>query len=162
MSASATGEMLVKSKTYRLKAATFTLDCRGLKAMLLSIDMQHVMAGGGTLTSEFRLGYSSGKYSGGKQLVGAAGFEYVRNKSWELGGKTFERDIKISISAGFRLLLSDPGNADFLFSGSFDADRVSGSLGCKWSSNGLDFRCDGELRLNPSWAGIYKKTWGDL
>lgn len=162
MSASATGEMLVKSKTYRLKAATFTLDCRGLKAMLLSIDMQHVMTGGGTLTSEFRLFYSSGKYSGGKQLVGGAGFEYVRNKSWELADKTFERDIKISISAGFLLYLSDPGNADFQFSGAFDADRVSGSLGCKWSTDGMDFRCNGNLRLNPRWAGVYDKTWGDL
>jgi hypothetical protein len=162
MSASATGEMLVKSKTYRLKIATFTLDCRGLKGMTLSIDMQHVMAGGGTLTSEFRLVYVNSKYGGGKSLMGAAGFEYVRNKSWELADKTFERDIKISISAGFRLLLSDPGNADFQFSGSFSADRVSGSLGCMWATNGMDFRCNGELRLNPRWAGIYNKTWGDL
>ena len=39
---------------------------------------------------------------------------------------------------------------------------VSGAVGCSMDPGGADFTCGGELRLNPSWAGVYHFNWGDL
>ncbi|MFM8862723.1 MAG: hypothetical protein ACKOIA_09780 [Acidimicrobiia bacterium] len=161
ISASATGKLVVKSKTYELKEASFRFACRWLDRLVLAIDMEHDKTGGGTAVAEFRLKYGRiGWFSNG--LSGGATFEYDRSKSWELYGQTFGRSITIRIEVGFSLIVGNENKADFGFGGSFSADRVSGSLGCEWTSSGKDFRCNGELRLNPSWAGIYYKTWGDL
>jgi hypothetical protein len=40
---------------------------------------------------------------------------------------------------------------------------VSGSFGCVYQhSDSDDFGCAGQLRLNPSWAGVYRAQWGDI
>lgn len=164
VSASASGEMLVKSKTYRLKEASFRFTCQGIESLVLAIDMEHVKTGGGSIFADFRVAYRNINAPGLKfrGLMGAAAFEYQKSKSWELADKDWERNITIRIGVEFRLALSNSSSADFFFGGSFEADRVSGSLGCKWASSGMDFRCDGKLRLNPRHAGVYEKTWGDL
>ena len=47
--------------------------------------------------------------------------------------------------------------------GYFDADRVSGAIGCVFQiTPDDDFECGGQLRLDPSWAGVYHFEWGDL
>ena len=159
-SASASGSMKVKSKTYTIKDASFRLTCNGLQSLTLAINMEHTSSGGAVLTTEFRLNYS--KTSSQTSLAGGASFGYQKYGSWSLYGSTFSRHISINIYANFSLVVGSESSAAFSFGGGFNADRVSGSLDCLWTSTSSDFRCSGSLRLNPSWAGIYHKTWGDL
>jgi hypothetical protein len=55
-----------------------------------------------------------------------------------------------------------PQNSVFKFEGDFEADRVSGKIGGKIDAGGKDFTVGGELRLNPSWAGVYHFDWGEM
>jgi hypothetical protein len=159
-SAAASGQMKVKKKTYNLKDASFRLTCNGLQSLSIAIDMEHVKHGGGSIFQEFRLAYANS--NGTRTLAGGTKFEYGRRGTWTLAGSKFSRGITITIYVNFSLSVGNENAADFAFGGGFDADRVSGSLGCSWTSDEMDFRCGGTLRLNPSWAGIYRKDWGDL
>lgn len=160
IAASASGEMIVKKKTYRLEEASFRFTCDGLKSLVLAINMEHEIKGGASISTEFRIDYSS--LFGTKKLSGSAAFEYEREFSETFAGRDFDRNVTVGIEVEFELRVGSESQADFSFGGSFDADRVSGDIGCEWESSNMDFRCSGELRLNPSWAGVYRRTWNIL
>lgn len=163
-SASAYGKMVVQKKTYNLTDASFSFKCGRLDRLTLAIKMEHQKATGGTATEEFRLNYGAIKMGSNSlyKLEGGAKFSYRRSGSWELYGQTFSRDIQISIYVDFFLFVDSPWTASFDFGGRFDAERVSGSIDCEWKSDGNDFSCRGDLRLNPSWADVYYKSWSGL
>lgn len=160
ISASASGELIVKKKTYRLEEASFRFTCEGLESLVLAINMEHEKIGGVSIFTEFRVDYSS--RNGIKKLAGSAAFEYKREFSETLAGRDFDKDVTVRIEVEFELVVGKESSAGFSFGGSFDADRVSGDIGCEWESSNMDFRCSGELRLNPSWAGVYRRTWNIL
>ena len=159
IAASASGEMIVKEKTYRLKEASFQFTCKGLVSLVLAINMEHETLGGSSIFTEFRVDYST---DGINKLSGSAVFEYNREFSESLAGRDFDKNVTVRIEVEFELRIGRESEADFSFGGSFDADRVSGEIGCEWESSNSDFRCSGELRLNPSWAGVYRRTWNIL
>ena len=159
IAASASGEMIVKEMTYRLKEASFQFTCKGLVSLVLAINMEHEIMGGSSIFTEFRVDYST---DGINKLSGSALFEYSREFSETFAGNDFDRNVRIDIEVEFELRIGRESEADFSFGGSFDADRVSGEIGCEWESSNKDFRCSGELRLNPSWAGVYRRTWNIL
>ena len=160
IAASASGEMIVKKKTYRLEEASFRFTCDGLESLVLAINMEHEIKGGASIFTELRVDYSS--QNGIKKLSGSAAFEYKREFSETLAGRDFDKDVTVRIEVEFELVVGKESSAGFSFGGSFDADRVSGDIGCDWESSDMDFRCSGELRLNPSWAGVYRRTWDIL
>lgn len=44
--------------------------------------------------------------------------------------------------------------------GYFDADRVSGDIGCTFeAAPSTDFTCGGDIRINPSFAGVWHYDW---
>ena len=152
--------MIVKKKTYRLEEASFRFTCEGLESLVLAINMEHEIKGGASIFTEFRIDYSS--QNGIKKLSGSAAFEYKREFSETLAGRDFDKSVTVRIEVEFELVVGKESSARFSFDGSFDADRVSGDIGCDWESSDMDFRCSGELRLNPSWAGVYRRTWDIL
>ena len=159
IAASASGEMIVKEMTYRLEEASFQFTCKGLVSLVLAINMEHEILGGSSVFTEFRVDYST---VGIDKLSGSAVFEYNREFSESLAGRDFDKNVTVRIEVEFELRIGRESEADFSFGGSFDADRVSGEIGCEWESSNKDFRCSGELRLNPSWAGVYRRTWNIL
>jgi hypothetical protein len=159
IAASASGEMIVKEMTYRLKEASFQFTCKGLVSLVLAINMEHEILGGSSVFTEFRVDYST---DGINKLSGSAVFEYQREFSETFAGRDFDKNVTVRIEVEFELRIGRESEADFSFGGSFDADRVSGEIGCEWESSNKDFRCSGELRLNPSWAGVYRRTWNIL
>lgn len=162
IAASASGEMIVKKKTYRLEEASFRFTCEGLESLVLAIDMEHVIKGGTSTFTDLRISYLESPTTGVKTLSGSTTFEYDRDFSEKLYGRDFDRSITVLIEVDFSLRIGMESAAEFSFGGSFDADRVSGSVGCEWRSSGMDFTCSGELRLNPSWAGVYYRDWNVL
>ena len=160
IAASASGEMIVKKKTYRLEEASFRFTCEGLESLVLAINMEHEIKGGASIFTELRVDYSS--RNGIEKLSGSAAFEYKREFSETFDGRDFDKDVTVRIEVEFELVVGKESSAGFSFGGSFDADRVSGDIGCDWESSDMDFRCSGELRLNPSWAGVYRRTWDIL
>ena len=159
IAASASGEMIVKEMTYRLEEASFQFTCKGLVSLVLAINMEHEILGGSSVFTEFRVDYST---DGINKLSGSAVFEYQREFSETFAGRDFDKNVTVRIEVEFELRIGRESEADFSFGGSFDADRVSGEIGCEWESSNKDFRCGGELRLNPSWAGVYHYDWNIL
>ena len=96
-------------------------------------------------------------------FFGSVDLSASRTFSKKYKGKRFRRGVTIGIGFGATVYQPSPG-ADFTggagAGGYFDANRVSGGIGC--AVEGTDFTCGGRLRLNPSWAGIYHYTWDGL
>lgn len=96
-------------------------------------------------------------------FFGSVDLSASRTFSKKYKGKRFHRGVTIGIGFGATVYQPSPG-ADFTggagAGGYFDADRVSGGIGCGVLGN--DFTCEGRLRLNPSWAGVYHDTWDEL
>lgn len=105
-----------------------------------------------------------------KALIGVVGVsserEFKRGYKDSSGHtKDFDRIVTVGMFLSVAVYLPDSGStaytASITMGGYFDADRVSGLVGCTFS-NTADPRCGGELRLNPSWAGLYHYQWNDL
>lgn len=96
-------------------------------------------------------------------FFGSVDLSASRTFSKKYKGTRFRRGVTIGIGFGATVYQPSPG-ADFTggagAGGYFDADRVSGGIGCGVLGN--DFTCEGRLRLNPSWAGVYHYTWDGL
>lgn len=159
-SSDADGTLKLGSSTYTLEGASFSFDCNGVNKLYLKISYDHVSSwNNATVTSTFELNYP---YNGKQVLYGAAGFSYTRHFSDKYKDRTFSKDVSVSINMSLTLDTKDPGSSSLAFSGSFDADRVSGDISCDATNGWGDFTCSGELRLNPSWAGVYHSNWDGL
>lgn len=167
MSALAKGTLKVKSTEYNLTEASFRLTCNGLQSLVLSIDYLHSPKWNpGVLgTKQFTFRFVN-MQPFGKFLSGSTDLSYKRGFSKRYCGavtcKTFDRNVTVGINMSFSMNTANPGGGSFAFGGEFSADRVSGAIGCAWDGDGKAFTCGGQLRLNPSWAGVYRFTWGDL
>lgn len=159
-STSANGQLTVGSKDLTLEGANFAFDCNGVKSLYLKVNYEHTAKWSGAKRQSYlELSYP---YNGKNVLYGDAGFKFERTVSKKYKGRTFHRGVDISFDMQLTVDPGNPQNAAFSFRGDFDADRVSGAIGCSMDEGGADFTCGGRLRLNPSWAGIYHVEWGDL
>lgn len=104
------------------------------------------------------------KYQQG--YLGSVDLSAKREFKKKYDGKNFERNVEIGLAFGVAVYQPTSGaqyTSVIGLAGKFDADRVSGDIGCKFQvSPGTDSDCGGKLRLNPSWAGVYHHTWSDL
>lgn len=117
------------------------------------------IAGTYTTPSRDKVTYAAG-------FFGSVDLSAKREFSKKYRGKRFKRGVTIGLAFGVAVYQPTPG-AQYTSviggGGYFDADRVSGGIGCKFqTSPGTDMDCGGRLRLNPSWAGVYHHTWDDL
>ena len=159
-SSAADGKLTVGSRTVDLIGANFAFDCNGINNLYLKIQYDHKMKwSGGTSTASLELSYP---YNGEKKLFGDANFSYQRTFSAKYKDRRFRRGVDVTFDMRLTVDTVTPSNSAFSFEGDFDADRVSGKIGCNMDGDGNDFTCGGELRLNPSWAGVYHADWGDL
>lgn len=167
-STSADGSLTVGSRDLTLEEAAFAFDCKGINNLAFKINYAHTMKwNGASVNSYLQFKYPSyndgSTYNGGKAyFYGAAGFQYERHFSKRYRGRTFSKDVQVKFNMSIAVDPGNPGDSSFSFGGEFDADRVSGRISGSMDSGGGDFTTSGELRLNPSWAGVYHYTWDDL
>ena len=136
--------------------STLTITCDGVQNLSLDVEYAHV-GKAGTVTEQLVLEYPNADGN----FYGETEFSYKNHFSKKYSGRTFSKDVTISIGMAITIDPSgDAGDDVFEFWGGFDADRVSGDLDCVVSTS--DFTCSGKLRLNPSWAGVYHHTWDNL
>ncbi len=161
-SSAADGTLIVGGRTLTLQAASISLNCNGVQQLHLDVSYAHTAKWNGvSSTARLRLDYPT-VINGTKYLDGEVDFAYKRHFSKKYKGRTFSRDVSVEITFGLTVNPQRPSDSGFDFLGRFDADRVSGAVGCSMDPGAKDFTCGGELRLNPSWAGVYHFNWGDL
>lgn len=161
-SSSADGTLIVGGRTLTLESASIAVNCHGVQRLNLSVYYSHKAKWNGIRsTAHLSLVYPT-VISGTNYLKGEVDFGYERHFSKKYQGKTFSRDVSVEISFSLTINPARPSSSGFAFSGRFDADRVSGDVGCSMDPGATDFSCGGELRLNPSWAGVYHFDWGEL
>jgi hypothetical protein len=158
----ADGTLVVGSRTLALETAEISVNCNGVQKLLLSVYYAHTAKWNGiSSTAHLKLEYP--KLLGGtKYLRGQVEYGYKRHFSKKYEGRTFSKDVSVAIAFALTVNPLRPADSGFAFSGAFDADRVSGEVGCSMDPGGADFTCGGKLRLNPSWAGVYHFDWGSL
>lgn len=167
-STSADGSLTVGSRNVNLEQAVFAFDCNGIKNLAFKINYAHKMKWNGAnanayLQFKYPSASGGGTYSSGtKYFYGAAGFSYERRFSKKYKDRTFSRGVDVNIDMSITVNPQKPQESGFSFDGEFDADRVSGEISASLDADGGDFTAGGRLRLNPSWAGVYHHTWGDL
>jgi hypothetical protein len=158
----ASGSLTVGSRNYSLIDAQFKVNCNGIQKLYLKVLYVHQVKWNGVLAkSHLEIDYPK-VINGKNYLYGDVGFSYVRHFSKKYKGKTFSRDVSVAFDMNLTLDPGNPAGAGFSFEGDFNADRVSGAIGCSMDVGSKDFTCGGRLRLNPSWAGIYHFDWGDM
>jgi hypothetical protein len=160
--ASADGNIKIASATVVLEeGSSITVDCEGVQNLLFDLTYVHTGHGGTQLSEELIMEYPK-VISGKSYFYGETDFSYKRSFSKKYSGQTFSKSVEISIDMTVSVNPDDPASSGFSFGGSFDADRVSGDVGCELPPASNDFDCSGKLRLNPSWAGIYHENWSGL
>ena len=73
-----------------------------------------------------------------------------------------ERHVKIGMLFGVSVYTTSATSGYHSYIGAggyFDADRVSGGFGCLFGTESMDFSCEGRIRINPRFAGIWRYTW---
>lgn len=161
-STAASGKMTLGSTQYTLQNAAFAFNCKAITNLELAVTYSHTAKWSGAKTDAyFDLKYPT-TIGNTSYLYGDAGFKYERTFSKKYKDRTFRRGVDVMFDMSLTVNPGNPADAGFSFSGKFDADRVSGAIGCSMDPGGADFTCGGELRLNPSWAGVYRFDWGDL
>lgn len=156
----ASGQLTLGSKDIVLQDSGFSFDCNGVKTLNLNVTYTHTAKwSGAKFDSYLQLSYP---YNDQKVLYGDAGFSYNRTVSKKIEGVRFRRDVTVSFDMQLTVDATTPSNSAFSFKGNFDADRVSGAIGCSIDGDGADFTCGGTLRLNPKNAGVARVDWGDL
>jgi hypothetical protein len=160
--AEASGSLTVGSRALTLVGANFAFDCDEITNLYLKVLYEHQVKWSG-LTAESYLELQYPYVMDGKNyFYGDVGFSYDRKFSKEYSGKTFSKTVDVSFDMQLKLDPDNPIDAGFSFLGSFDADRVSGAVGCSMDTGAGDFTCAGKLRLNPEWAGVYHFNWGEM
>lgn len=159
----ANGQLLIGSTSYNLHNAQLEVDCKGVNLLDLNVDFTHKLQFNGTTATEtFKLHYPTTDKNNKKMLYGEADISYERHLKEKKKGRTFSSDVKVSIDMMIWISPSNPGSGAFEFKGTFDANRVSGDFDCIMDSDNNDFGCDGDVRYNPSWAGVYHLHWERL
>jgi hypothetical protein len=160
-SASASGRITLGSRTFDLKAAQIALSCARVDSLYFDVEYDHKIKWNG-VTARATLEFIYPKRSfGASYFYASASFSYERHFSKSYEGKTFSRDVSVDFMMSLQVDPKKPQNSVFKFEGDFEADRVSGKIGGQIDGGGKDFSVGGELRLNPSWAGVYHFDWGD-
>ena len=159
-STAASGSLEVGSRAFTLVGANFDFKCDKITKLYLNVLYEHGLKWnpGVNAKSSLELNYPDND----GDLSGDVDFEYERHFSKKYKNKHFTRDVTVSFKMEFQLDPGRPDAASFSFRGDFDADRVSGAVGCSMDKGAADFTCGGELRLNPSWAGVYHFDWGEM
>jgi len=158
----ASGTLTVGSRELDLVDAHIRITCAGVQELHLKVLYKHKVRWNGVTAAEhLELEYP---YMVGtkKYLYGEVGFSYSRPFSKQYEGRTFSRDVDVDFTMGLYIDRQNPALSGFSFEGDFTADRVSGAIGCSMDPGGGDFTCGGQLRLNPSWAGVYHFDWGEM
>jgi hypothetical protein len=162
-SADASGSLTVGSRAFTLVGASFAFQCDKITNLYLKVLYEHTVKWNPDVSAnshlELKYPYND---SGKTYLYGDVGFSYERHFSKKYKGKTFSRDVDVSFDMTLEIDTGNPAASGFSFRGDFNADRVSGAVGCSMDPGAGDFTCGGELRLNPSWAGVYHFDWGDM
>lgn len=172
----ATGSATIENNTYTLKDAHLTLSCSTVTSFKFAVEFSHYEKWKKqTLTADLTIAWSGvpGTFKGPEGSVryqqgyfGAVDLSQQRTFSKKYKGRTFHRGVKIGLGFGVAVYQPSAGAAwvsDIGAAGYFDADRVSGIIGCVFQlTPGTDMNCGGKLRLNPSWAGVYHFDWNDL
>ena len=164
-STEASGSLTVGSRAYTLVGADFAFRCNKITKLYLKVLYEHKVKWNGALAkSHLELSYPMNIGFGKSMnvLSGNVGFSYERHFSKSYQGRTFSRDVSVDFEMSISLNVDNPAKSSWSFRGDFSADRVSGAIGCSMDGGGKDFTCGGELRLNPSWAGVYHFNWGEM
>ena len=171
------GSAKVGNNTYTLKNAEIAFCGEDLEKFIFAFAFSHYEPWSQvTKTAELTIAWTNipGTYktpSGDKVkyqqgYLGSVDLSAKREFKEKYDGKNFERNVKIGLAFGVAVYQPTSGAQDTSVIGGggyFDADRVSGDIGCKFQiTPGTDMDCGGKLRLNPSWAGVYHHTWDDL
>lgn len=160
--ASARGSLKVGSRDFVLEGATIDLQCNKVNQLYLKVDYTHKVKWNGVMAkSSLELKYPDNPPFT-KHLSGTVRFSYTRDFSAKYEGRTFSREVNVDFLMSIRVDPQNPDYFGFSFDGAFEADRASGDIGCSMDSRASDFSCSGQLRLNPSWAGIYHFDWDGL
>ena len=162
-STSASGEILMGTQDIDLKDAMFAFDCNGVQLVKFDVMYKHTPKyGGKAVTAEFGFEYPTATGGCAKCLYAWADFSYNRSFSDTYKDVKFERTVKINLAMNVLINPKYPTSTAFTFSGKFEADRVSGDVTIEMDDDMGDFTASGELRLNPSNAGIYTAKWDNL
>lgn len=113
------------------------------------------------LTEELIMEYPK-TINGIDYFYGETDFQYKKHYSKKYGSRTFSKDVTITIDMSVTVNPTNPAASGFSFGGSFDADRVSGDLGCDLPPASTDFSCSGKMRIDPSWSGVFHHEWDGL
>lgn len=159
-SAEADGQLKIGSSTYQILDSSFAFKCdKVTKLHIMVITGHKIKWNNSSAGAEFLLDYNP-KAS---QITGSATFQYERDINEMIESKRFKKTVGITVTMNAFLDLKNQDNSKLFFGGSFNADRVSGSVGCEITPDFSDFTCAGTLRVNPSnSAKMYRFDWGDL
>ncbi|MDA2979405.1 MAG: hypothetical protein O3B42_06565 [Actinomycetota bacterium] len=161
--ASADGNVRIAGSTVTLeKGSSIAVDCNGVKTLSFDLTYVHTASTGSKLSEHIVLKYPIMSKDGKPTFYGMTEFSYERHFSKKYKNRTFSKNVTISIGMSITVNPNKPSSSGFEFWGDFDADRVSGAVDCELPADSKDFDCSGELRLNPSWAGVYRSTWSGL
>lgn len=161
-STSADGSIRIAGSSITLGDGTnITITCDGVQNLYLDVTYQHTAYGGSVLTEHLGIEYPK-VIDGQTYLYGETDFSYKRHFSKKYKNRTFSKDVTIGIGMSVTVSPTDPSSSGFDFWGDFSADRVSGKVYCDLPVSSSDFTCHGQLRLNPSWAGVYHYDWSGL
>jgi hypothetical protein len=159
--ADADGSVRVAGNTISLEdGSNLTITCDGVESLYFDLTYTHTSSEGST-QEELILEYPQ-VINGANYFYGESNFTYKKHFSKKYKRRTFSKNVTISIDMSVTVNPTNPTESGFSFEGSFDADRVSGDVGCVLPADSDDFSCSGKLRLNPSWAGVYHKDWTNL
>lgn len=181
---SAGGTLVMKKTTYDLQDISIKLVGSQVTEFKLAITITHETTPSEIYTGKLFLSLdgdggtfeqlSQGRNSNGAQLVsetktytkallGTVDLSTTREFSKKMAGRRMNRSVTIGMVFGVSVYQTQStGSAYNTYIGAggyFSADRISGGFGCVFGSENMDFSCLGTLRINPSWAGVYREEW---
>lgn len=183
------GTFKMKNRTYTINGAKMSISCGKVVLFEFKITVAHTdRETGTTKRATLALAWTNrpgqfddlldpslgdsgghiGNFSYQKGLFGKVDLSETRRFSKKYKNKTFSRSVTMGVIFGVAIYTTPknptgPWYAKIGAGGYFDADRVSGSFGCLYEhASSDDFTCGGELRLNPSWAGVYRAHWSGI
>jgi len=174
------GTLEMKKTIYTLHQASMKMVCGKLTEFKLAIDIEHTTSPTEKYTGRLFLALDSdggtfeelsqGRNDNGPQLasatktfltalLGTLDISKTRSFHKHVGGRNFDRHMTIGLVFGVSIYKTSSSSPYYGYIGAggyFDANRLSGSFGCAYGSEHKDFSCLGTVRINPSWAGIYR------
>lgn len=178
---SVSGTLVMGNTTYDLEDVTLDFQCEQMTKFEFDISVSHTPDWSNqtkTVTLKIQWDGTPGSYTptfGPNNMFSGDTYDYSsgyfgvvdlsdsRGFSKKYDDRTFSETITIGL--GFSVAVYTPTNggattADVGAFGYFDADRVSGDITCDFEvTPGQDFDCGGTMRVNPSWAGVYREDW---